>query len=258
MSDGLVVRDLRVTFGGVVAVDDASLEAPLGRVTGLIGPNGAGKTTTFNACSGLVRPSEGRVELLGRDVTRVDPAGRARDGLGRTFQHVEICSSMSVRSNVAVGAEARLAGRSARRQLLSSRADRQAVVEATDEALDLCGLTDVAEVRGGRLSTGQKRFVELARALAGRHRVLLLDEPSSGLDDEETRRFGAIVTRAVTERNLAVLLVEHDMALVMSLCDHIFVLDFGRMIFDGNPAAVSASSVVRDAYLGVLEDVAAP
>jgi ABC-type branched-subunit amino acid transport system ATPase component len=247
---GLEVEHLSVAYGGNRAVNDVSLAAPLGRITGLIGPNGAGKTTTFNACSGLLRPSAGTVTLSGVEVTRRSPAVRARMGLGRTFQRMELVNVMSVRTNVALGAECRLVGANPLTQVLSTLSQRRAMEAATAAALELCGIGDLSARTVGTLSTGQRRLVELARVLAGDFRLLLLDEPSSGLDEEETHRFGAILTRVVAERGVGILLVEHDMALVMAVCEHIYVLDFGKLIFQGSPTQTQASDIVRSAYLG--------
>jgi ABC-type branched-subunit amino acid transport system ATPase component len=248
--DGLVVQDLRVEFGGVVAVDDVDLAAPPGQITGLIGPNGAGKTTTFNACGGLLRPKRGQIRLNGEDVTALSAAARARRGLGRTFQRMELFTSLNVRENVSLGREAGLAGAHVVRQFLPRRADRSRVHTATAEALALCGIETLAGTPVGNLSTGQRRLVELARTLAGDFQILLLDEPSSGLDNEETTAFGHVLRQAVTARNTGILLVEHDMSLLMDVCQYVYVLDFGRLIFSGTPAEVAASDVVRDAYLG--------
>jgi ABC-type branched-subunit amino acid transport system ATPase component len=247
---GLSVQSLSVAYGGNVAVAGATFAAPLGRVTGLIGPNGAGKTTTFNACNGLLRPSSGRVGFAGRDVTRMGTAGRARLGMGRTFQQVQVCTGMSVRSNVAIGAEVSLIGRNPLRQFVAGRTQQRVVTERTDEALETCGLGWLADRSMSVLSTGQKRLVELARVLAGGYRMLLLDEPSSGLDEAETARFGQILTGVVRDRGLGILLVEHDMTLVMAVCEYIYVLDFGNLIFEGTPAETRASPAVRAAYLG--------
>jgi len=248
--EGLGVEHLTVRYGGAVAVDDLTLDAPLGRLTGLIGPNGAGKTTTFNACSGLLRPAGGRVRLFGSDVTHVPPPVRARQGLGRTFQRMELFDSLTVSQNVRLGREAALAGRNPLRQLVARAGERQVVAAAVDAAIDLCGLRSVAGRRAGSLSTGQRRLVELARVLAGDFRFLLLDEPSSGLDRSETEEFGRILRHVVTGTGKGILLVEHDMDLVMRVCDYIFVLDFGQLLFDGTPDEVRHSDVVRAAYLG--------
>jgi ABC-type branched-subunit amino acid transport system ATPase component/branched-subunit amino acid ABC-type transport system permease component len=246
----LRVEAVRVAFGGLVAVDDVSLDVPTGRITGLIGPNGAGKTTTFNACSGLVQPSAGTITLDGSSLTNRGPSARARRGLGRTFQQMELFDSLTVHSNVALGMEGGLAGPNALSHLVSTPAQKVAVRTAADEAMTLCGITDLADRVVADLSTGQRRLVELARCLAGPFRVLLLDEPSSGLDGVETERFGEILKQVVAERGVGILLVEHDMSLVTAICDYIYVLDFGAPIFEGEPAAVMASSIVKSAYLG--------
>jgi ABC-type branched-subunit amino acid transport system ATPase component len=247
---GLVVDYLTVRFGGVIALENVSLEAPRGRLTGLIGPNGAGKTTLFNTCSGLNQPARGRVLLFGRDVTGLAPARRAQAGLGRTFQRLELCESLTVAENVALGCEARLAASRPWSHLAGTTRDRVDVSRRTGEALEWCGLDPLAARRVGSLSTGQRRLVELARVLAGGFPFVLLDEPSSGLDSSETEEFAAVMRRAVDERGIGGILVEHDVPLVMSLCEHVYVLDFGKMIFDGDPASVAASPVVRAAYLG--------
>jgi len=247
---GLRLDHLTVAYGGHVAVDDVTLDAPPGVITGLIGPNGAGKTTVFNACSGLVTPAAGRVSLLGRDVTRLSPPARARAGLGRTFQRVEVCNNMTVRENVALGVETMAAGTSAWRQVFPSPATRRRVADQTGAALRRCGLEPLAGRLVATLSTGQRRLLELARATASGSRFLLLDEPSSGLDEDETRAFGRIVVDFVADTGVGVLLVEHDMALVMEICHSLYVLEFGRLVFGGSPAEAQASPVVRAAYLG--------
>jgi ABC-type branched-subunit amino acid transport system ATPase component/branched-subunit amino acid ABC-type transport system permease component len=247
---GLVVHGLSVHFGGLIAVDGLSFEAPLGRVTGLIGPNGAGKTTTFDACSGLNRRVEGEVLLHGRDVTALGPAARGRMGLGRTFQRMQLAERLSVEDNVALGREAGLAGAGVVSQLSARPAQARETRAATAAAMELCGITDLAGRQAGALSTGQRRLVELARCLAGPFDVMLLDEPSSGLDRNETAAFDDVLRRVVDERGCAVLLVEHDMSLVMNVCSYIYVLDFGRLVFEGDARSVAASPVVQAAYLG--------
>jgi ABC-type branched-subunit amino acid transport system ATPase component len=246
----LEVEALTVRFRGATAVDGVSLHAPVGRITGLIGPNGAGKTTTFNACCGLVRPAAGRIRLGPDDVTSAAPQHRARLGLGRTFQRMELFDALTVRRNVALGREARMAGASPVRHLVCSRTRRADVAAATDDALVRCGLEPLADRRVGTLSTGQRRLVELARTVAGGFRLVLLDEPSSGLDHGETAAFGALLASLVDAKGLGILLVEHDMSLVMGICAHLFVLDFGQLIFEGSPAEARASDLVRHAYLG--------
>jgi ABC-type branched-subunit amino acid transport system ATPase component/branched-subunit amino acid ABC-type transport system permease component len=249
-ANGLAVSNLTVRFGGLVAVDDVTLHAPMGRITGLIGPNGAGKTTTFNAFSGLNKPSMGAVTMHGNDMSNASPPGRARLGVGRSFQIMELCESLTVTDNVALGREASQAGGKVLSQMFAPRADILVRDLATSEAMELCGISDLGDVQAGALSTGQRRLVELARCIAGPFDILLLDEPSSGLDHEETTKFGEILRTVVRERGCGILLVEHDMALVMDVCEYIYVLDFGRLIFEGTPSQVAASVDVQAAYLG--------
>ena len=249
-TEGLSVQGLRVKFGGLVAVEDVSLSAPLGRITGLIGPNGAGKTTTFNACSGINRDVGGHILFKGADVSGRSAPMRARMGLGRTFQRMELCDSLNVFDNVALGSECANAGRRLLGQIAAPPPEKQATLAATLGALELCGISHLVDQQAGALSTGQRRLVELARCLAGPFDLLLLDEPSSGLDRSETAFFAVTLERVVAERGCGILLVEHDMSLVLRVCTNIYVLDFGRMIFEGTPAEVAASPIVRAAYLG--------
>ncbi|HEX4862586.1 MAG TPA: ATP-binding cassette domain-containing protein, partial [Acidimicrobiales bacterium] len=247
---GLEVDRLSVHFGGLVAVDDVAFSAPLGQITGLIGPNGAGKTTIFNACSGINRDIQGTFHFLGRDISRLGAPARARIGLGRSFQRMELGDSLSVLENVSLGYECAHAGSHVIGQLMASRTERNAMRAAAADALDLCGISQLAGRKAGALSTGHRRLVELARCLAGPFSLLLLDEPSSGLDRSETSEFGAVLQRVVEERGCGVLLVEHDMSLVMRVCADIYVLDFGKVIASGTPDEIGASSIVRAAYLG--------
>jgi ABC-type branched-subunit amino acid transport system ATPase component/branched-subunit amino acid ABC-type transport system permease component len=247
----LEVRDLTVRYGGVVAVDHVSLTVPSASITGLIGPNGAGKTSTFNACCGLLKPSTGRVLFKDRDISKLGPSGRARLGIGRTFQKVELFNSLTVLENVALGQEAKLAGSDPIRQISGRRGDREVIDVAVREAIELTGIGDLGHLQAGLLPIGQRRLVELARTLAGSFEMLLLDEPSSGLDSNETERFGEIVGHVVRERGVGVLLVEHDMSLVDEVCHRVYVMDFGKLIFEGTVDEMRDSPVVRAAYLGV-------
>jgi ABC-type branched-subunit amino acid transport system ATPase component/branched-subunit amino acid ABC-type transport system permease component len=247
---GLEVRGLRVQYGGNVAVDDVSLSAQPGKITGLIGPNGAGKTTLFNACSGFVKPSRGVIHLDGTAITRASPATRGRMGIGRTFQRVELWPSFTVRENVAMACEASLAGGNLTHHLFSRRGDRRRIATATDAAMSEVGITQIADREARHLSLGQRRLTELARCLAGPFDTLLLDEPSSGLDVVNVQMFVEVLMRVAKKRGLAVLLVEHDVPMVMSVCDGIYVMDAGRLIFEGNPSSVAASDRVKVAYVG--------
>jgi ABC-type branched-subunit amino acid transport system ATPase component len=245
----LEVEALTIRFGGVLAVHGVCLSAEAGQVTGLIGPNGAGKTTTFNACCGVLRPTEGTIRLFGEDLGGLGPAARAQRGLGRTFQRTELFESLSVWENVALGREGRFGGKPWT-QLMATRRERRETHESAERGIELCGLERLRHHSASSLSTGQRRLVEMARVIAGGFSVLLLDEPSSGLDRIETEKFGAIVRTLVDSKEVTVLLVEHDMSLVMGICDPIYVLDFGELIFAGSPNQVRSSELVRQAYLG--------
>ena len=249
----LSVEALRVQFGGLMAIDDVSLSAPTGRITGLIGPNGAGKTTFLNACSGVLKPSRGRVRIDGANASISGPAKRARRGLGRTFQQMELFDSLTVRQNVTLGAEGRYAGWNLLSHLLATPGQNRQARAAAGEALELCGLLPIADEAVGTLPVGRRRLVELARCLAGSFHLLLLDEPSSGLDRTETRRLGEILRTVVSERGLGILLAEHDISLLTQVCDQVYVVDFGELIFTGTPEEMMASTVVQAAYLGDAE-----
>jgi ABC-type branched-subunit amino acid transport system ATPase component/ABC-type branched-subunit amino acid transport system permease subunit len=246
----LSASDVTVRFGGLVAVDDVSVTATSGRITGVIGPNGAGKTTLFNACSGLNTPASGEIVLDGRNLSKYRPSVRARLGLGRTFQQVQLCDSLSVYENVSIGSEAGIVGSSVLRHLFRAPGEARDVDLRAREALQMCGIEHLAGEIVGSLSTGQRRLVELARCLAGSFKILLLDEPSSGLDAAETEAFGILMRRIVEERGLGILLIEHDLSLTMSVCDDLYVLDFGKLIYEGTPESARASEIVQSAYLG--------
>ena len=236
----LEVSDVTVDFGGNRAVDGVSLPVQGGSLTGLIGPNGAGKTTLFNVVSGLISPSSGKVALEGQDITKRKPHQRARMGLARTFQRLELFTSLSVRENIQVAGEIR------NRWDVGDQMDAAA---ETEKVIDLIGLGDVADSEVSEIPTGQARIVELGRALMTHPKVLLLDEPASGQTEEETRDFGELLKKLAGE-GTTVFLVEHDMALVMSVCDMIHVLDFGRIIARGTPEEIQTDHAVLEAYLG--------
>ena len=234
----LEVRGITVRFGGLTAVDNVTLSVPEGAVAGIIGPNGAGKTTLFNVIAGIQRPDTGRVFLGGEDVTRLPPHHRARRGLGRTFQRLEVFGTLSVRENLLVAAEASH-GR-------HGSADPDRVVS---ELLVALGLEAVSHSLADTLPTGTQRLVELGRALAVKPRLLLLDEISSGLSEYETSQVGELLKRFAGER-LTVVLIEHYMPFVLGLCDHICMLDHGALVAEGTPAEVRAMPTVQEAYLG--------
>jgi branched-chain amino acid transport system ATP-binding protein len=232
----LRAEQVTVNFSGVRAIDEVSIDVDAAQITGLIGPNGAGKTTLFNVITGLRRPDHGAVWLDGRDITGLGARRRASLGMGRTFQRLELFSSLSVEENVLVAAEGqKLHGRRA--------------ASAVDAALSRTGLTPLADLGADILSTGNGRLLELARTLVCQPQVLLLDEPFSGLDDAESGRLGDLLVELAGE-GMAILLVEHDIEMVMRLCRRIHVLDLGRVIATGSPAEVSADPAVQTAYLG--------
>ena len=235
----LEVHNLSVRFGEHRAVREVSLSVDAGEIVGLIGPNGAGKTTTFNAIAGVQRCT-GAVRLDGVDVSSAPPQRRARLGMNRTFQRLEVFGSMTAYDNVRTAAE--ISARARREPLRGARA-------IADRTVDLLGLRDVAEHRADSLPTGRARLVELGRALASRPKVVLLDEPASGLDDVETRRLAGVLG-GLRDEGLAVLLVEHDIDLVMALCSRIYVLNLGELIAAGTPEEVREHPQVREAYLG--------
>lgn len=246
----LSISGVTVRFGGLVAVNGVTLDAPGGSITGLIGPNGAGKSTTFNACAGVVPLASGRVTLGGQRLDGLSTARRARAGLGRTFQRIELIESLTVAENVALGPEGMFSSGRPWSQFAGTRLERRDIRARTTEALERCGVAALVDSVVGSLPTGQRRMVELARAMASPFRFLLLDEPSSGLDVAETERFGEVLVDFVERSGVGVLLVEHDMALVSTVCSYIYVLDFGTLIFDGETRAVLASEQVKAAYLG--------
>jgi branched-chain amino acid transport system ATP-binding protein len=239
MAPLLDIDTISISFGGLLALDRASVAVEPGRVTGLIGPNGAGKTTLFNIITGLQQPTSGRVRLDGRDVTRAKRHMRARLGIARTFQRLEPFGSLTARENVLVALEMR-------RRWATERYDASALA---DELLERVGIGAVADRKVDSLPTGTARLVELARALGTAPRVLLLDEPSSGLDGDETETLGRLLLE-LAGSGLGILLVEHDMSFVMGTCAYINVLDFGRIIASGTPNQIQVDPEVQRAYLG--------
>lgn len=241
----LALDEVTVRFGANQVLTDVDLVVPAGEVVGLIGPNGAGKTTLFNVVTGLQRPTRGRVRFDGVDISRLDTHHRARRGIGRTFQRLELFGDLTVRDNVRVAGEIRN-----RWRLLGLGGGRVDVDREAERLLDLLGLRAVADVDAGEVPTGTARLVELGRALIAGPRLVLLDEPASGQTEPETEAFGVLLRRLVDDEGVTVLLVEHDMNLVMEVCDHVHVLDFGQVIAHGSPDEVRADDRVLAAYLG--------
>jgi branched-chain amino acid transport system ATP-binding protein len=241
----LKVDGLRVQYGGVVAVDDVSFEIASGQLVGLIGPNGAGKTTLVDALTGYVRPTRGRVTFGGNEVTGRAPHRLAKAGITRTFQSVELFDDLTVYENLQVAAEtpgvlAALAG---------IVRPTQPAPEAVDWAIEVTQIGDILDQRPGEISHGQRKLVGVARSLATRPSLLLLDEPAAGLDTDETRELGERL-RALTGRGVTQLLIDHDMGLVLEVCDRVAVIDFGKLIAFGTPQEIRANPKVVEAYLG--------
>jgi ABC-type branched-subunit amino acid transport system ATPase component len=249
----LEAKGVTVRFGGLVALSDVSVSVPPGTIVGLVGPNGAGKTTLFGVVSGLLRPNAGEVFLDGRRVTTMSAAKRARLGLARTFQQLELFMGLTVREHVVLGYRIRKERRRLWSDLFTAGALHR---ESADEKqrvnylVDLLGLTSVANTPAASLPLGTARRVEVARALATGPSIVLLDEPSSGLDAHETSQLGSALRRVVDEEKVSMLLVEHDVAMVLGLSSSVTVLDFGLCIAQGTPDKIRNDPAVRSAYLG--------
>jgi branched-chain amino acid transport system ATP-binding protein len=249
----LAVSGITVNFGGIRALSDVELAIMPGEVVGLIGPNGAGKTTLFDVISGVRFPQSGRVELDGVDVTTRPAMVRARDGLHRTFQAVQVFGWLSVVDNVVAALDWEGGGGGLFADLVGSPTRRRRERERRQRAMEVlnrCGLGDVANDPAGSLPIGLARMVELARATVDPPKVLLLDEPTSGLDTHEVQRLADQMKDIAASAHCAVLLVEHDMDFVMAHCHRIVVLNLGQVIAAGTPEEVRANDVVRAAYLG--------
>ena len=246
------VRDVSVRFGGVTALDNVSLELLEGELVALIGPNGAGKTTLFNVVCGIQRPSRGTVVFDRLPINPLDPTERARLGIGRTFQTPQAFTSLTVLDNLLLPAWLPRFG-GVIPDLVPLPGGGRARRAARDRARGIAaflGIEDTLERQPGELSLGRRRLIELGRALAASPRLLLLDEPASGLDAAETERFAALLLRVRDVFKLTMLLVEHDMQLVLSVADYVYVLNFGKLLAQGEPQAVVSNPEVVAAYLG--------
>ena len=247
------VEDITVRFGGVVAVNRASMAVPAGEIRGLIGPNGAGKTTLFDTITGMRAPTAGTVHFDGMDITARSAVWRSRNGIRRTFQRQQPFGWLTVEDNVLVALDYRGGGGGLLADLVAFPARKQIEInrrELVRTTVERCGLSDVRDIPAGKLSIGKIRLLELARAIVDQPRIVLLDEPTSGLEEYEAHRFADVVREYRDATAASVLLVEHDVPFVMNLCDRVTVLNLGEVIAEGTTDEVAHNPVVRAAYLG--------
>jgi branched-chain amino acid transport system ATP-binding protein len=249
----LEARQVVVRFGGLTALSGVDIVVPPASLIGLVGPNGAGKSTLFAVCSGLLKPTSGRVYLAGKDMTSATPQARARLGLARTFQQPEMFTGLSVRQHLTLAYRVRHNRGRLWKDMFTAASLRKPDLEEEERVqtlLDLLSLTTLADSLVDTLPLGTTRLVEVGRALASGPSVMLLDEPLSGLDANEAARLADVLRRTVKDEGISLLLVEHDVAMVLSLCSRIFVLDFGQLIAEGSPDFVRNDPAVKVAYLG--------
>jgi branched-chain amino acid transport system ATP-binding protein len=247
----LEISGITQIFGGVTALEDVSFSIKKGAITGVIGPNGAGKTTLFNIITGIYTQTSGTVSLEGADISGLPPEKLARKGLVRTFQNIELFGQMTVLENIMVGRHTKSSSgllSCALKTPWSMREERQ-IIDAAGTWLDFTGISDLADVTAGNLPFGKGRLLEIARALALEPRMILMDEPAAGLNSQETLALARLIQR-IREMGITVVLVEHDMELVMDICDRIVVLNLGKKLAEGSPREIQENHEVIAAYLG--------
>jgi len=248
----LEVKDLGIDFGGLTAVNEFNLQVFNGEIVGLIGPNGAGKTTVFNMLTKVYKPTRGTITFMGQDTAKMSVVDMNKAGIARTFQNIRLFSNLSVIDNVKIGMHNKISYSNidAVFRLPKYRAQEALVEEKAMEILDIFELADQAEVIAGNLPYGAQRRLEIARALATEPKLLLLDEPAAGMNPQETDELMSMIRFVRDHFKIAVLLIEHDMKLVMGICERITVLNYGMMLAEGTPAEIQANPQVIKAYLG--------
>lgn len=249
------IKNVSKNFGGIKALTDVSFSIEEGEILGLIGPNGAGKTTMFNLITAMFPSSSGEISFVGKKLADLKPHEITKKGICRTFQNIRLFSEMSVRENVMVGCHCRLKTKVWKSVLRtkSQKQEEKMVYEKSEEILEIVGLTEQSESIAKNLSYGQQRRLEIARALASEPKLLLLDEPAAGMNERETKDLFDLIKR-IQKLNITILLIEHDMPLVMKICNRIIVLNFGKKIAEGSPQEIQSNKEVIEAYLGVEEE----